>query len=59
MRSSLKFSVSPTVSAMAKYVHKRPDSSKFQFVLRVPSELVQRYPKAAMSPTVTDQLSCV
>ena len=31
---------------MAKYVHKRPDSSKFQFVLRVPSELVHRYPKA-------------
>jgi integrase len=30
---------------MAKYVHKRPDSSKFQFVLRVPSELVHRYPK--------------
>jgi integrase len=31
---------------MAKYVHKRPDSSKYQFVLRVPSELVHRYPKA-------------
>jgi len=31
---------------MAKYVHKRPDSTKFQFVLRVPSELVHRYPKA-------------
>jgi len=30
---------------MAKYVHKRPDSSNFQFVLRVPTELVHRYPK--------------
>ena len=29
---------------MAKYVQKRPDSSQWQFVLRVPSDLLHRYP---------------
>jgi hypothetical protein len=42
----LKFALSSTVSLMAKYVHKRPDSSQFQFVLRVPEDLLHRYPKS-------------
>ena len=44
----MKIALSSTVSLMTKYVHKRPDSSKFQFVLRVPSELADRYPKTVI-----------
>jgi len=33
---------------MAKYVQKRPDSSQWQFVLRVPSDLLHRYPSRLM-----------
>ena len=39
----MKIALSSTVCLMTKYVHKRPDSTKFQFVLRVPSELAHRY----------------
>jgi len=38
----LKFALSPTVSLMAKYVQKRPDSSQHQFVLRVPQDRLHR-----------------
>ena len=44
----MKSALSPTVSLMAKYIQKRPDSSQLQFVLRVPEDLLHRYPK---SPT--------
>ncbi len=42
----MKFALSPTVFLMAKYVQKRSDSSQFQFVLRVPQDLLHRYPKS-------------
>jgi len=42
----LKIALSSTVSLMTKYVHKRPDSSQLQFVLRVPEDLLHRYPKS-------------
>ena len=44
----MKFALSPTVFLMAKYVQKRPDSSQWQFVLRVPSDLLHRYPKSVI-----------
>ena len=44
----MKFALSPTVFLMAKYVQKRPDSTQWQFVLRVPSDLLHRYPKSVI-----------
>jgi len=41
---------------MAKYVRRRPDSSNFQFVLRVPSELIHPKPVIKKSLKTSDPL---